>query len=74
MKKQECEKAIRYLCSEWAKLRGVIIPPKEQPSFMDFFSWLRQNHNQYLNFRSTLPVEDQVEAWFDDELKQKWRN
>lgn len=74
MKKKECEKAIRWLCSEWAKLQGIQIPPKEQPSFIDFFAWLRQNHDQYLHFRSTLSVSDQVEAWFDDEFKQKWRN
>jgi hypothetical protein len=74
MKKEESEKAIRYLCSEWAKLEGIQIPPREQPSFMDFFAWLQQNHNQYLNFRATLSVSDQVEAWFDDEFRQKWRN
>ena len=74
MKKQECEKAIRYLCSEWAKLRGVQIPSKEQPSFEDFFAWLQQNYDQYLNFRSTLSVSDQVGTWFDDEFKQNWRN
>jgi hypothetical protein len=74
MKKQECEKAIRYLCTEWAKLQGLIIHPMEQPSFIEFWGWLQQNHNQYLNFRSILPVMDQVEAWFDDEFQQKWRN
>lgn len=74
MKKQESEKAIRHLCSVWAKLRGTQISPREQPHFMDFLAWLQQNHNQYLNFRTTLSVTDQVEAWFDDEFKQKWRN
>ncbi len=41
MRKEESEKAIRYLCSEWAKLKGIQIPPREQPSFMDFFTWLQ---------------------------------
>lgn len=75
MRKEESEKAIRYLCSEWAKLKGIQIPPREQPSFMDFLAWLQQNHNEYLNFHgTTLSVSDQVEAWFDDEFKQKGRN
>lgn len=74
MKKQESEKAIRYLCTEWAKLRGIQIPPIEQPSFYDFYSWVKENHGSILTFRSTLSVSDQVEAWFDDEFKQNWRN
>lgn len=74
MKKQDSEKAIRYLCTEWAKLRGIQVPPVEQPSFTDFLSWVRQNYGPYLNFRTTGSVADQVEAWFDDEFKQNWRN
>lgn len=74
MTKQESEKAIRYLCTEWAKLRGIRIPPVEQPSFSDFYSWVQENHGHYLRFHSTLSVLDQVEAWFDDEFKQNWRN
>jgi len=74
MKKQDSEKAIRYLCSEWAKLQGIQIPPVEQPSFTDFLSWVRQNYGQYLDFRTTGSVADQVEAWFDSEFKQNWRN
>jgi hypothetical protein len=74
MTKQESEKAIRYLCTEWAKLRGIQIPPIEQPSFSDFYSWVRENYGHYLTFRSTLSVSDHVEAWFDDEFKQNWRN
>lgn len=74
MTKQESEKAIRYLCTEWAKLRRIQVPCVEQPSFSDFYSWVRQNYGQYLSFRSTLSVSDQVEVWFDDEFKQNWRN
>jgi hypothetical protein len=74
MTKQESEKGIRYLCTEWAKLCGIQKPCVGQPSFSDFYSWVRQNYSHYLSFRSTLPVSDQVEAWFDDEFKQKWRN
>ena len=74
MTKQESEKAIRYLCSEWAKHRGIQTPPKELPSFSDFYAWVQENHGAYLSFRSTLSVSEQVEAWFDDEFKQGWRN
>jgi hypothetical protein len=74
MTKPESEKAIRYLCTEWVKLRGIQMPPTEQPSFSDFFSWVQENHGACLSFRSTLSVRDQVEAWFDDVFKQKWRN
>ncbi|MDO8273558.1 MAG: hypothetical protein Q7U82_16815 [Gammaproteobacteria bacterium] len=74
MTKQESEKAIRYLCTEWAKLRGIQTPPIEQPSFSDFHSWVKENHNSVLKFRSTLSVSEQLEAWFDDQFKQNWRN
>ena len=74
MTKKESEKAIRYLCGEWAKLRGIQISPTEQPSFSDFYYWVQEKHNSVLEFRSTLPVSEQLEAWFDDEFKQKWRN
>jgi hypothetical protein len=74
MTKQESEKVIRYLCTEWAKLCGIQIPSIEQPSFSDFYSWVQENHGHVLKFRSTLSVSEQVEAWFDDEFKQNWRN
>lgn len=74
MTKPESERAIRHLCGEWAKLRGISRPPAEQPSFSDFLSWVEQNYSSYLKFRSTMPVKYEVERWFDDEFKQSWRN
>lgn len=75
MKRAECEKAIRSLVHEWAKARGIPIPPVEQPSFSDFKSWLNQNgYSHYLNFRSVMGPEEDAERWFDQELRQTWRN
>ncbi|MDG4874163.1 hypothetical protein P9273_03500 [Mesorhizobium sp. WSM4935] len=75
MKKDEAEKAIRYLCHEWAKDRGLTITATDEPSFSDFKSWLREKgYSGYLEFRSTMgPLED-AERWFDQEFKQTWRN
>jgi hypothetical protein len=74
MKKEECENAIRYLCGEWAKLRGIDMPSVEQPSFYDFYGWVKENYGSYLSFRSTLSTANQVEKWFDEEFGQTWRN
>lgn len=74
MTKGEAERGIRYLCGEWAKLVGVVPDPAIQPDFGAFLSWVQSNHPAYLNFRSTVPVRDIVEMWFDQEFKQTWRN
>ncbi|MDP1628358.1 hypothetical protein [Parvibaculum sp.] len=74
-KKADCEKAIRSLCHEWAKETGFQISSGVQPHFSDFKTWLRSNgHARYLNFRSTIGASDNAEIWFDEELKQTWRN
>ena len=74
MKKPEAETGVRYLCHQWADLRGVTPDPSVQPNFGDFMTWMRQNYPEYLVFRSTMPVSEVVEMWFDDEFKQTWRN
>jgi hypothetical protein len=74
MTNDEAERVIRYLIHEWAKLRGVKPAQAEQPSFSDFYSWLQQEHPAYPEFRSSTSVRDDVERWFDGELKQNWRN
>lgn len=74
MTKGEAERAIRYLCHEWAKLLRIKIDPKEQPSFREFFSWIQDNYSQYLKFRTTTSASYDVESWFDQEFKQTWRN
>lgn len=74
MKKSEAEQAIRHLCSEWGRLRGVVPDPDSQPDFYEFMSWLKANYPECLKFRSTTPVSYDVELWFDQEFKQTWRN
>jgi hypothetical protein len=74
MKKDECERAIRHLCHEWARLRGIQIDTQVQPSFGDFYSWVRDNYPSYLKFRSRVDSRSEVERWFDQEFKQTWRN
>jgi hypothetical protein len=75
MRKDDCERAIRYLCTEWARERGIPRPPVNQPSFSDFKSWLaNKGYGQYLNFKSVRGPESDAEDWFDQELKQTWRN
>ena len=74
MTKDQAERAIRHLCHEWAKLRGIAIDPNAHPSFEDFFSWVQDNYSPYLTFRTSMSVRDDVENWFDQEFKQAWRN
>jgi len=74
MTKSEAERAIRHLCHEWAKQRGIKIDPRVLPSFIDFLSWVQDNYPSYLKFRTTTSVRYDVEAWFDQEFKQTWRN
>ncbi len=75
MKKSECEPAIRSLCHDWAKAIGMHEPPIDQPSFSAFKSWLRENgYGHFLDFRSRMGSDDEVEMWFDQEFKQTWRN
>lgn len=73
MKKTECEATIRALVHEWAKTQEQ--PTGWHPSFGDFVGWLKENGNShYLDFRSVMPAKDVAEQWFDEELKQTWRN
>ncbi len=73
MKKTECEAAIRPLVHQWARTQEQ--QPGWHPSFGDFTTWLRDNgYGQYLSFKSVMPARDVAEQWFDEELKQGWRN
>lgn len=73
MKKSECEPAVRKLVREWANTQEQ--PPGWHPSFGEFKTWLRtQGYGHYLEFRSEMPANDVAEQWFDQELKQAWRN
>lgn len=74
MKKAEAEQAIRHLCHEWEKAKGVRFGPSDHPSFYEFSSWLSQNHySHYLNFRSRMGAKYDAEVWFDEEFNQMWR-
>ncbi len=74
-KKPECERAIRYLTTEWALQQPDRLEPDWHPSFLAFRRWLSaQGHGHLLRFRSVAgPLED-AERWFDQELRQTWRN
>lgn len=76
MTKKEAEPAIRHLCHEWRKERGLPLPPSDHHySFVDFQSWLDSKaYGQYLNFRSRMGAHYDAEMWFDQEMKQTWRN
>jgi hypothetical protein len=75
--KPEAENAIRDFATKWFRQThsGVADPSTVMPSFADFVSWiLYQGYGDCLQFRSVAgPLED-AERWFDEELKQTWRN
>jgi len=73
MKRPECKAAIPILAQEWARTQDQ--PVGWHPSFGEFVSWLKQNgQDHYLDFRSRMDPLYDAEQWFDDALKQKWRN
>jgi hypothetical protein len=76
IKKAEAEKAIRSLACRWFRQAHPGIDPSTMiPSFADFATWVRRNgHGHYFEFRSTMGPREDAELWFDQELKQTWRN
>lgn len=74
MNKDECESAIRHLCSVWSSKTGIPQSAEQQPSFSAFYNWIEAEYPQLLRFRSRISVRNNVEMWFDDEFKQNWRN
>ncbi|WP_162527185.1 hypothetical protein [Sphingomonas solaris] len=47
----------------------------EQPSFTAFKRWAEaEGYGSYFVFRSTMGALDDAERWFDQELRQAWRN
>ncbi|UTD27519.1 hypothetical protein [Bradyrhizobium sp. WD16] len=75
IKKADAEKAIRALVTQWVNETGFDHRTGEMPSFSAFKSWLRANrYDGYLNFRSAMGPDADAEFWFDQELKQTWRN
>jgi hypothetical protein len=75
MKRTEAEPAIRYLVHRWAKARGIEVGSREQPLFSDFKRWAEeQGYSGYFSFRSRMGAREDAELWFDQELRQTWRN
>lgn len=75
IKKADAEKAIRSLVTQWADEVGFDPASGAMPSFSAFKSWLRTNrYDGYLSFQSTMGPDADAEHWFDQELKQTWRN
>lgn len=74
MTKGEAETAIRHLCHEWEKDKGVQFGPADHPSFSEFTTWLsRKGYSHYLDFRSRMGALYDAEVWFDQEFNQMWR-
>ena len=73
MKKDDSKRAIRILCHKWREARGLSSAPPGELSFLDFISWVRQNHPKYLEFRTSISVDYDVEKWFDQEFSQTSR-
>ena len=77
MKKAEAEPAIRFLATRWFREAhpGVADPSTALPIFEDFVRWVRdQGGGHYFEFRSVMGWREDAERWFDQELKQVWRN
>lgn len=74
LKKEECETAIRHLCSEWANSKGFTPSSDYHAHFSEFTSWMSSNgYSRYLNFRSKVGAVYDAEVWFDEEMKQTWQ-
>lgn len=78
MKRDECEKAIRGLCHQWAIETGVSRDHKAdpEPSVYKFKTWMHQNgHGRFLEFRTLkgYSADEWIEIWFAQEMKQAWR-
>jgi hypothetical protein len=71
MKKDEAERAIRYLVTKWYDQNRE--REGDEPSFGAFMDWLRDHHGSVLRFRTSTDVHDDVERWFAEELGQTWR-
>jgi hypothetical protein len=75
VKKSEAEPIVRHLVSQWAHASGFEPASGKQPSFSAFKTWLAENgYSHYLTFRSVRGAHDDAEQWFDEELRQTWRN
>ncbi len=74
MKKSEAEVLARSAVHDWATETGFTVESAQMPSFLDFRDWLLERWPSALSFRSTMGPRDDAERWFDEKLKQTWRN
>ncbi|HRO15587.1 MAG TPA: hypothetical protein PLL33_11210 [Paracoccus sp. (in: a-proteobacteria)] len=74
MRKAEAEALVRRVVHDWAAEIGFKVESDEMPSFSAFKAWLREQYGDVCSFRSTMGADFDCEMWFDDELKQNWRN
>lgn len=75
MTKRDSERAIRGLCHTWASEAAAMKDPDVHPQFCDFKRWLKERgYAHYLDFRWMGGADNAAERWFDQELKQTWRN
>ena len=70
MKRDECERAIRYLCRRWREIAGFSKTPPEELMFSNFISWIRRNYPRYLKFHTKISVDYDAELWFAQEFNQ----
>ena len=72
MKKSEAKPIIISLFDEWHKKNYPNTSPVDL-DFYDFYNWLKDNHPNLTKFRSVMgPMED-IESWFAENFKQKWK-
>ncbi|WP_407527268.1 hypothetical protein [Methylobacterium oryzisoli] len=71
MTSDEAEKAIRFLCNQWAAEQSRQSPTEDHGDYSEFRSWLAKNgHEKYLQFESPIGAEREAETWFDQEMYQ----
>lgn len=70
--KWESEQIVRWTCHDW--LREQPEAEREHPSFANFRAWLETRCPSVFTFRSRADPLYDAEMWFDDELRQRWRN
>ena len=75
MKKDDAERQIRYLCGVWAEHKGFAMDGTADPSFIEFWVWLKDNgHGYVMDFRARGGSDYHASRWFDEEFKQSWKN
>jgi hypothetical protein len=74
MKRKEAEDGIRALALDWMSETDHRPKPGWYPSLADFKKWLEANHRSlYLNFRSEIGAQTEVEGWFESAIAGYWR-